>query len=140
MFLIASSSLNYRGWRGQRFYELGVEQIFQRTIKLGRKKLYVVGKSLLTYFYSSQFLQFFCFSHLSLWPSVLFLIVSSSLNYRGWRGQRFYELGVKQMFQRTIKLGRKKLYVVGKSLLTYFYSSQFLQFFCFSHLSLWPSL
>ena len=31
-------------------YDLGTEQIFQGTIKLEGKKLFMVGKSLLTYF------------------------------------------------------------------------------------------
>ena len=34
-------------------YDLGAEQLFERTIKLQGKKLYVVGTSLLTHFYSS---------------------------------------------------------------------------------------
>ena len=38
---------------GQMVYDLGAEQLFERTIKLLGKKLYVVGTSLLTHFYSS---------------------------------------------------------------------------------------
>ena len=35
-------------------YDTGAEQVFQRTIKLEGKKLYVVGKPLLTHFQSSH--------------------------------------------------------------------------------------
>ena len=40
---------------GEMAYDLGAEQVFQRTIKIQGTKFYVVGISSLTHFYSSCF-------------------------------------------------------------------------------------
>ena len=39
---------------GPMVYDIGAEKVFQKTIKLQGNKFYVVGKSLLSNFYSSH--------------------------------------------------------------------------------------